>query len=324
MRRLFFFLLQRRFRQRLGRLRPIDAGLLVAESRELGPAVLGLLRPRIILPADFSQRFNAQQQSLILAHERSHLRRGDIVANAIATLLRCIYWFNPLFHYAAVRLRHDHELASDAEVMQRHPHARRQYADTLLNVQLAVPGLPVGCLWQSSHPLKERILMLSSVRNTPARRRLGALLATSVALSTAALAWAGQPGSAHADPTGTAPAPEVGPGYRSLSPPAYPPAAIAAGEEGKVILKVLVAVDGSVKQLEVAAASLPGAFDDAALAAVRSWKFNPATQDGTPVEAWVQVPICFSLKQDESAACSAGPDALDGIYRIAPELRQEG
>lgn len=320
----YFLILQRRFRQRLGQLRECAPGVLLAESRELGPAVLGLLRPRIILPADFTHRFTEQQQTLILAHERSHLRRGDIVANAIASALRCLYWFNPLLHYAADRLRHDHELASDADVMQRHPHARRHYADTLLNVQLAVPGLPVGCLWQSSHPLKERILMLSTLRTTPLRRRAGALLASSLALSLATLAWASQPNDQQVDPDTDASAMEAGPSYASLSPPAYPATAIASGEEGKVILKVLVAVDGSAKQLEVAAATPPGAFDDAAIAAVRNWKFNPATRDGKPVEAWVQVPICFSLKQDESISCSAGPEALDGIYRIAPELKPAG
>jgi beta-lactamase regulating signal transducer with metallopeptidase domain len=143
---LYFALLQRRFRQRLGRLHPQPDGTLLAERNDVGPAVLGALRPRIVLPADFHTRYSPDEQALILAHERSHQRRGDVLANAIATGLRAIYWFNPLLHYAADRLRHDHELASDAEVVQRYPHARRRYADTLLNVQLAVPGLPVGCL----------------------------------------------------------------------------------------------------------------------------------------------------------------------------------
>ena len=190
---LYFVLLQRRFRRRLGRLRELPDGTLLAERTDVGPAVLGALRPRIVLPADFHTRYSPDEQALILAHERSHQRRGDVLANAIATGLRATYWFNPLLHYAANRLRHDHELASDAEVVQHYPHARRRYADTLLNVQLAVPGLPVGCLWQSSHPLKERLLMLSTYRSTPRRRTLGTALALGLSLSAAALAWASQP-----------------------------------------------------------------------------------------------------------------------------------
>lgn len=153
----FFARQQRRFYQQAGSMRDRGDGIFIAQSSTVGPAVLGLLRPRIVLPADFSERFSTEQQALILAHERSHLRGGDLFANALATLLRSIYWFNPLMHVAARRMRHDHELASDAEVLRGHPNARRRYADTLLNAQLAVPGLPVGCLWQSSHPLKEKI-----------------------------------------------------------------------------------------------------------------------------------------------------------------------
>jgi TonB family protein len=162
--------------------------------------------------------------------------------------------------------------------------------------------------------------MLSTSRVTPGRRRTGTLLSSILALSAATLVWAGQPETTKSAPSTTAAAGEVGPTYRSLSPPTYPAAALEAGQEGKVILKVLVDTDGSAKQLEVASASLPGVFDEASIATVRKWKFNPAVRDGQPVEAWVQVPICFSREEDQTVTCSAGPDALDGIYRIAPKL----
>lgn len=321
----YFLLLQRRFVHRLGRLRPLHGRILLAESVDLGPAVLGVLRPRIVLPANFTQRFSEEQQALIIAHERSHLRRGDVLANALATTLRCLYWFNPLIHYAAARLRHDHELASDAEVVQRYPQARRRYADTLLNVQLAVPGLPVGCLWQSSHPLKERILMLSTVRTTPLRRRIGALLASSLALGFATLAWAGQGDTGKTAHSAEAGGTEAGPTYRRLSPPKYPQAAIDAKQQGNVLLKVLVATDGSVSQIEVESATVPGLFDQAAIDTVRKWQFNPGTKDGAPVPTWVQVPICFSLDEGKDPpTCSGGANALDGIYRMAPKVESNG
>lgn len=46
-----------------------------------GPASFGLLRPRIVVPANFAQRYSSCEQGLILAHERVHIRRGDAVAN---------------------------------------------------------------------------------------------------------------------------------------------------------------------------------------------------------------------------------------------------
>lgn len=190
---LRFWRLQRAFQRRIGQLEALPSGAYRAQHADVGPAVLGLLRPRIIVPADFDCRFDLEQQQLILAHERSHLRRGDVIAQSIAIALRCLYWFNPLLHFAAPRLRQDQELASDDEVLRRFPSARRRYADTLLDAQLAVPGLPVGCLWQSSHPLKERIQMMKASRITPRRHRLGLAAAAALMVLTGSTLWASQP-----------------------------------------------------------------------------------------------------------------------------------
>lgn len=190
---LHLCLLQRRFLRSLGPLTPLSPGVFIAAHTDAGPAVIGLWRPRIVLPADFHQRFTPQQQILILSHERSHARRGDVIAQAIASVLRCIHWFNPLLHVAVPRLRHDHELASDADVLRQYPDSRRRYAATLLDAQLAVPGLPAGCLWQSSHPLKERIMLLKNVQPSRLRRHSGLALALALACGGSFAVWAGQP-----------------------------------------------------------------------------------------------------------------------------------
>ena len=310
---VYFALQQRNFLRKLGRMRALGDGVVLGSSPEAGPAVIGLLRPRIILPSDFETRFGSIERELILAHERSHLRRGDIVANALATLLRTLYWFNPLMHYAAARMRHDHELASDADVVAQYPHARRRYADTLLNAQLAVPGLPVGCLWQSSHPLKERITMLSKSSSTQ-RRKAGTGLAVAALLSASALAWAAQP-QRSADSSADA-GEDVS--YARMAPPSYPSEAAEAGQSGRVLLKVLVGTNGKPRQVEVEQASNPGVFDAAVIAAVTQWEFNPARRNDEAVETWVHVPICFSL-DEQQASCEAWPaDALDGISTVKP------
>ena len=71
-----------------------------------------------------------------------------------------MFWFNPLVHLAAARFRFDQELACDAAVIARHPDSRRRYGAAMLKTQRAEFGLPMGCHWQSSHPLKERVAML--------------------------------------------------------------------------------------------------------------------------------------------------------------------
>lgn len=184
---------QRRFHRHLGPLRPRGDGSFGASTDRIGPALIGALRPRIVVPADFETRFDAQQQALVLAHERVHLRRGDLQVNLLATAMRCVFWFNPLVHVAAVRLRIDQELACDAAVLRRHPSAGRAYATALLNTQLADLGLPVGCQWQSSHPLKWRIAMLKQPLAGPVRLALGATLALAASSAAAVALWQVQP-----------------------------------------------------------------------------------------------------------------------------------
>jgi beta-lactamase regulating signal transducer with metallopeptidase domain len=184
---------QWRFRRRIGRLRRRDDGSFAAATRLLGPALLGLLRPRIIVPLDFDQRYDAEQRALILAHETVHLRRGDLLANFAVTAARCLYWFNPLLHIAASRFRADQELACDAAVIARFPESRRRYADAMLKTQLADLGLPVGCTWQSSHPIRERITMLNKPLPGALRSALGAAAVVAVSISCVAAVWAAQP-----------------------------------------------------------------------------------------------------------------------------------
>ncbi len=184
---------QRRFQRALHPATAVEPDVLRAASPHAGPAAIGLLRPRVVLPADFERRYTPRQQQLVLAHEREHLRRGDVAVSALASALRCLFWFNPLVHLAAQRLRLDLELACDAAVVARFPHARRSYADAMVDTQLAVPGLPVGCHWQSSHPLRTRIAMIKHPAPSRTRATLGTALALALGTGTSLAAWAMQP-----------------------------------------------------------------------------------------------------------------------------------
>ncbi len=172
---LWFAIGQRAF------LRQADAGI-------AGPASLGLLRPRIVLPQDFSARYSPAEQALVIAHERAHIARGDLQANLLAALFQCVFWFNPLVHFGARRFRQDQELACDAAVMLRHPGQRRSYAEALLKSHTGVPRAGLHCHWQSPHPTKERIMSLQHTPPGILRRAAGrcilALLATGAFVAT--------------------------------------------------------------------------------------------------------------------------------------------
>lgn len=191
---LLLGLQQRRFRRGLGVLYRRDDGLYQTQTATAGlPAVAGVLQPRILLPADFELRYSAVEQALVLEHERLHVRRGDLVANALAALLACLFWFNPLLHAALRRFRLDQELACDERVVARHPHARRHYGEAMLKTQFEEIPLPLGCHWQARHPLKERIEMLKRPTPSLVHGALALVFATGLSTATGYAAWAAQP-----------------------------------------------------------------------------------------------------------------------------------
>ena len=103
-----------------------------------------------------------------------------------------------------------------------------------------------------------------------------------------------------APPAPPAPAPIVPPkfnaDYLDNPAPMYPSLARRMGEEGKVLLRVYVEASGLPSKVEIRTSSGSERLDQAALEAVRRWKFVPAKQGDQAVPAFVVVPISFNLK----------------------------
>jgi beta-lactamase regulating signal transducer with metallopeptidase domain len=167
-------------------------GVVRAERTGLGPAMVGVWRPRLVLPADFETRFSDREQTLILAHEKHHQQSGDTRINGLVSLVCCLNWFNPLVHLAAHLLRVDQELACDAAVVERFPGERRTYAEALLKSQLISAPLPLGCTWPSGSPtlLQERLTMLAFKSLGRSGLVAGGALVGALCLGTAVAAWA--------------------------------------------------------------------------------------------------------------------------------------
>ena len=166
----------------------------LAEARRgaSGPSVVGVISPRILMPAD-DGAFTAEERALIRAHEREHIVRQDPRANALAAVMQALGWLNPLLHIGAHVMRLDQELACDAAVLKRRPRARCLYARTLLKTQLTTQALPFGCHWpaRTVHPLEVRISLL---RSSQAYQGLtGPLMISAVLITCAFTAWSAQP-----------------------------------------------------------------------------------------------------------------------------------
>jgi protein TonB len=78
--------------------------------------------------------------------------------------------------------------------------------------------------------------------------------------------------------------------------PEYPELARVARLEGNVILQAVIHKDGSVGEVEVLRSNRPNmGFEDSAIAAVRQWRYEPALQNGRPVEVYFTVIVEFTL-----------------------------
>ena len=166
-----------------------------ARAGAVGPAVVGVIAPRILTPRDFTQRYNPAEQALVLAHEQAHIARQDSRLNGLCAAAQCLCWFNPLVHLAARLMRIDQELACDEAVVSRFPGARRAYAEVLVKAQLAILPLPLGCYWPSAaeHPLVERVAMLRRGGVGGARRLAGLAALVVLGCGAGLAAWASQP-----------------------------------------------------------------------------------------------------------------------------------
>lgn len=84
--------------------------------------------------------------------------------------------------------------------------------------------------------------------------------------------------------------------YLQNPKPAYPPLSKRLGEQGKVMLRVLIAADGTVQSASLARSSGFNRLDDAAMAAVLKWRFVPGKRDGVAQAMWHQIPVNFVLE----------------------------
>jgi len=87
------------------------------------------------------------------------------------------------------------------------------------------------------------------------------------------------------------------PRYQLNTPPAYPALARKRGQEGTVILQVLVNREGKVEGLKIDISSNFSLLDRAALNAVRKWSFEPGRRGKKEEAMWVRVPVTFKLKK---------------------------
>ncbi len=232
---------------------------------DAGPYISGLLSPYIVLPADFFQRFDPTQQQLILQHELTHWRRGDVHLNYVALLIVSLFWFNPLVWLAYVQYRNVQELACDAVVTKHASSAQRiAYGYALLSSTQQSPsyGWPLTHHYGEFNIMKQRIMQLQQQQGFSKAVVSGAMAL--VIVSTLLLQQPVQAGTNKAKPLAAVTRVE----------PRYPLQAAQQGISGYVQIKFDVDAQGKVVNASVIKSSPEQVFDKAALHALQQWRYT--------------------------------------------------
>ncbi len=153
-------------RKRIGVRYAVD---LVRSLISEAPAVLRVLRPLIVLPADSADTLEDEELESLFCHECAHVARHDNLLALIEGVVRALFWFNPLIWFAHRRLAEEREKACDEMVADNAQHAET-YAQALVKICqtiLARPAAGVSCM--ASAQLKQRMEHIMRYRKSSGR-----------------------------------------------------------------------------------------------------------------------------------------------------------
>ena len=296
------------------------------------PVLLGVLWPKIILPADFESRYTRLERLLIFSHERTHLRRGDAACNGFVALMRCIFWFNPLAHLASSYFRVDQEFACDAAVLRDYPASRRAYASAMLKTELADLALPVGCHWHSVQGLMERIRILKQRMPSRGHRVCGGALTALLSLVVGCTTWVAQP-AVNSPHSQTAIMPAQSPGIGPAGVTFTARAAHVTHDQGLVLREGrLVLPSGAKVQLSADSLWAPSPKSQTLQGHVRMTISSPIDWKGEILEGHVHIGIVSPadgeargramMLETDTAVVTRQPDGSSVVRFEEAQLRQ--
>lgn len=154
------------------------------------PAVIGVLRPSIVLPTD-AAAWTPERLRVVVLHECAHVRRRDAVLQIVANVAAAAYWWHPLAWVAARRAARERELACDDLVIAAGTPGA-QYAEHLLEIARSLrpsrdPALAALAMARTSE-LEGRLIALLEDRPRPTRPARALALGTALALAAVAIA----------------------------------------------------------------------------------------------------------------------------------------
>jgi bla regulator protein blaR1 len=186
------------------------AGARVFIAPDVGPGVVGLLRPRIVVPRWLTETPSACQE-LVITHEQAHLARHDPQALTMALFLLVVMPWNVPLWWQVRRLRRAIEVDCDARVLEKglDPEKYRQMLTDVSRRPSAYMGM-VAAMSESPSLLQQRMrLMVDPAQRGPAAALLLVLLATALVAIAAQVTPPNVDNAADGAPRALSLAPEV-------------------------------------------------------------------------------------------------------------------
>jgi beta-lactamase regulating signal transducer with metallopeptidase domain/Tol biopolymer transport system component len=174
-------------RLKLGRLPAI-----VFSRDAKAPAVYGMFRPVLLLPASYLDSLSKEDAEHVLLHELAHLKRGDLWLHGLCLLLQIVYWFNPLLIWTRRQMRHVREICCDLTIANVLKEKTMKYRQTLLNTarelltQTAEPGMGLLGVFEDPFRLVARLRWLEK-KTWRTRKLMTAAVALVALVMTAAV-----------------------------------------------------------------------------------------------------------------------------------------
>ncbi len=109
------------------------------------PGVVGIRRPRLLLPEGIVEHLTPAQLRALIAHERCHIRCHDNLVAAIHMVVEAIFWFHPGVWWIEMRLVGERERACDEAVL-RAGSRPQDYAEGILEVCRQLVGVRLACV----------------------------------------------------------------------------------------------------------------------------------------------------------------------------------
>jgi TonB family protein len=263
------------------------------------PGVSGFLHPRIHLSVDLLRSLDEETLRAVLLHENAHRRRYEPLRYGIQRTAFCLFFYFPPLWFLLRQLHDSSELACDEAALEQGADPAAYLAALKKVVALDLAPATTLAAMAGGRPsfFARRLDAIKKYqrRSVMTKHRI-ALAAGLVILSVSAF-MAGAP-----DKDRSPLLPGVGgignPVIISDSKvqPAYPETARKSKVNGTVILQCVINEDGTVGEISIKKED-PAQFEfgDAAIEAVRQWRYEPALKDGKPVAVYMTILVEFKL-----------------------------